>query len=217
MEITYLGHSSFRLKTKKAIIVTDPFDPAMVGLKFPKIPAELVTISHDHHDHNKHELVTGVRMVIDGPGEYEASDISIVGIETYHDNEEGKSRGKNIIYIYEAEGLRLAHLGDLGHKLSDKTIEDLGTLDVLMIPVGGFYTIDAGTASEMVRAIDPSVVIPMHYKIPGMKDETFGELSGVEDFLKEVGLPVEETEKYVIKKGDIFEGEKKVVLLKPKT
>jgi L-ascorbate metabolism protein UlaG (beta-lactamase superfamily) len=216
MEITYLGHSSFRLKTKNAVIITDPFDPAMVGLKFAKVPADLVTISHDHHDHNKRDLVMGVKMVIDEPGEYEVSDVTVVGISSFHDDQQGKARGKNIIYMFEAEGLRLAHLGDIGHKLSDEIIEELGTLDVLMIPVGGVYTINPSVASEIIRGIEPSITIPMHYKTQGMKEDTFGELSEVGDFLKEVGLPVEELDKLVLKKGDIFEGENKVVVLKPK-
>ena len=216
MEITYLGHSSFRIKTKKATIIADPFDPAIVGLKFAKIAADIVTVSHGHGDHNKTDLVTGVKMIINEPGEYEISEISIIGLETYHVEESGKKRGKNTIYTYEFEGLRLAHLGDLGHKLSDEVIEDLGTLDVLMIPVGGVYTIGSAVASETVRAIEPSVVIPMHYKVSGMNPETFSELSGVEEFLKEVGLPVEESEKFSIKKGDMIEGESKVVVLKPK-
>ena len=217
MEITYLGHSSFRIKTKKATLVTDPFDPAMVGLKFAKVSADIITLSHDHKDHNMSDLVTGAKMVIEGPGEYEVSEVSVVGISTFHDAEGGKIRGKNTVYVYEMEGLRLAHLGDLGHKLDDDVIEDLGTLDVLMIPVGGVYTIGPSEASEMVRAIEPSVVIPMHYKVAGINPDTFEKLSGVGEFLKEVALSVEELEKIVIKKGDMLEGESKVVVLRPKS
>lgn len=216
MEITYLGHSSFRIKTKKAVIITDPYDSEMVGLKFSKVPADLVTISHDHKDHNRSDLVTNVKMVIDGPGEYEISEVSVIGISTFHDEEKGEKRGKNVIYLYEADSLRFAHLGDLGHKLNDDIIEQLGTLDILIIPVGGEYTINASVASEIVRKIEPSIVIPMHYKFPGISEETFGKLSPVEDFLKEVALSVEETDKLTFKKGDMLEGESKVVVLKPK-
>lgn len=216
MEITYLGHSSFRIKSKKATVVTDPFDSGMVGLKFPKVSADLITVSHDHKDHNRSDLVSGVKMVISEPGEYEVSEVSIIGIQTFHDNQEGKLRGKNTVYVFETEGLRLAHLGDLGHKLNDDVVEDLGTIDILMLPVGGVYTIGPTEASDIVRSIEPSIVIPMHYRVKGINNETFGKLSPLEDFLKDVGLPVEESEKLVIKKGDILEGESKVVVLKTK-
>lgn len=216
MEITYFGHSSFRLKGKSASVVTDPYDAEMVGLKFPKISAEMVTVSHDHKDHNRSDLVNDVRMIINQPGEYEVQGISIIGIKTFYDGKSGSERVINTVYIFEIDGLRLAHLGDLGHKLDDQMVEELGALDVLMIPVGGVYTIDSTTASEIVRSIEPSIIIPMHYKIAGMNPETFGELAELEVFLKEIGLPVEESDKLVVKKGEIPEGESKVVVLKPR-
>lgn len=216
MEITYLGHSSFRIKGRSATVVTDPYDAQMVGLKFPKVASDLVTVSHAHKDHSRSDLITGTRMVINEPGEYEVMGMSIVGIQTFHDDKKGEERGKNTIFIYETDNLRLAHLGDLGHKLDDELIEDIGTLDVLMIPVGGVYTINPATASEIVRDIEPSVVIPMHYKVKGINNESFAGLSDLEDFLKEIGLPVEETDKFILKKGDLLEGESKVVVLKPR-
>lgn len=216
MEITYLGHSSFRLKGKNATVVTDPYESSMVGLKFPKITADIVTISHAHKDHSQSDSVKETKMVISEPGEYEVMGVSIIGFKTFHDDKKGEERGGNTIYLYEIDDLRLAHLGDLGHKLPEDIIEDLGTLDILMLPVGGVYTIDAKVASEIVRSIEPAVVIPMHYKQTGMNMETFGKISEVEDFLKEVGLPVEETDKFSLKKGETLEGESKVVVLKPK-
>src|SRR3990170_913648 len=109
MEITYLGHSSFRLKASKGIVLTDPFDPDMVGLKFPKVSADLVTVSHQHEDHNRVNLVAEVKKEISGPGEYEVQGISFIGIPTYHDNEKGEKRGKNTIFVIEMDNLRILH------------------------------------------------------------------------------------------------------------
>lgn len=216
MEITYLGHSSFRLRSKDASVVTDPFDPKLVGLKFPKVSADIVTISHEHKDHSSSEQVKDVQMVINGPGEYEIKGVSIVGIPTFHDDKKGENRGKNTLYIFEMDKIRIAHLGDLGHKLEEGTVEELGTVDILMIPVGGEYTIGPALATEAIRDIEPSIVLPMHYKIPGM-EKSFDKLSSVDEFLKEVGMSVEEMDKLSIKKGDLLEGESKVIVLKPKS
>jgi len=216
MEITYLGHSSFRLKGRSATVVTDPFDPAMVGLKFPKVTADFVTVSHQHDDHNKVDLVAEIKTTIAGPGEYEVGGISVIGIETYHDEDKGAKRGKNTIYIYEMDELRLAHLGDLGHKLSEEILEEIGSLDVLMIPVGGVYTITPEIAAEIVRSIEPSITLPMHYKVEGLNTQTFGELSGVDHFIQDAALPADVMEKLVIKKGELLEGDKKIVVLKTK-
>ena len=134
MDITYLGHSSFRIKTKTATIITDPFDPQMVGLKYSGVEGDIVTISHAHNDHNAEAKVSGVKKVFDGPGEYEVMGVSIIGYPSFHDGKGGSERGKNIIFVFEAEGLRIAHLGDLGHQLSDDLINEMGSIDILMIP-----------------------------------------------------------------------------------
>src|SRR4030042_5302788 len=109
----------------------------MVGLKYPKVEANIITISHDHPDHNQKDQVAGSPFIIDAPGEYEISEISLFGIATFHDSMEGRERGKNIIFLIEADGLKLCHLGDLGHKLSDKQLEELNEVDILFIPIGG--------------------------------------------------------------------------------
>jgi L-ascorbate metabolism protein UlaG (beta-lactamase superfamily) len=216
MDIIFLGHASFRLRGKTASLVTDPFDPEMVGLKFPKVTADIVTISHDHNDHNKYELVRDVGKVVDGPGEYEISGVSIIGISTFHDDKKGDLRGKNTIYVIEIDDLRVVHLGDLGHKLKEDTLESIGTIDILMIPVGGVYTIGSHEAVELTRAIDPSITIPMHYLSEGMNEESFGKLSKVDSFLSEVGLSIERTQKLSVKKADLVEDQKKVVVLERK-
>lgn len=143
MDIYYLGHSSFKIKGKNAIIITDPFDPKMLGLKFAATEADIVTISHDHADHNYLGQINGTPIIIKGPGEYEVKGIKIYGFNTYHDDKKGQDRGNNTIYQFTIEALNLLHLGDLGHKIKPEMIEGLKTPDVLFIPVGGYYTIDA--------------------------------------------------------------------------
>lgn len=212
MEISYLGHSSFRLKGRTANVVTDPYDSKMLGFKFPVVSADIVTLSHNHDDHNQSKLVSDVKKVIDGPGEYEIAGVSIIGISSFHDDKKGEERGKNVIYIFEMDGLRLVHLGDLGHKLSENVLEDFGTVNVLMIPVGGFYTIGPSEAVELVNAIEPSIIIPMHYFSEGMNTEVFGKIAKVDDFLRDVGLTVERVDKLSVKKEELAEEQKVVVL-----
>lgn len=214
MDITYLGHSSFKLKGRSASLVTDPFDAKMLGLKFSGVEADIVTISHDHSDHNKASAVSGVKKTISGPGEYEVMGISVLGFASYHDDKEGTLRGNNTIFVIEVDGLRICHLGDLGHALSEGLVEDIGDIDILMVPVGGEYTIALQQAVEVVQQIEPSIVIPMHYKVPGLSEATFTKLSGVSEFVKEVGLNSETLPKLSIKKEEIGEGQKVVVLEK---
>jgi L-ascorbate metabolism protein UlaG (beta-lactamase superfamily) len=199
MEITYLGHSSFKLKGKKTSVVTDPYTSAKVGLKFPKTEADIVTISHQHEDHNAVSQVGGSPFVISEPGEYEVKGISIIGIPSYHDNVKGKERGKNTIYTIEVDGIHIVHLGDVGEMLSDKDVEMIGEVDILLVPVGGFYTITAKQASELIPTItakqaselipeiSPKIVIPMHYGRPELLPELYGELTDLSTFLKLVG------------------------------
>lgn len=216
MDITYLGHSSFKLRGKTASVVTDPFDPKMVGLKFPPTDAEIVTISHGHSDHNQAANVKNVEKVIDGPGEYEIKGVSIIGLPSFHDNKKGEERGKNTIYVYEMDGLRLAHLGDLGHTLSEELVEEIGDIDILMIPVGGKYTIGPKEAVSVVQAIDPYIIIPMHYKVGGLSQELSTSLLPKEEFISEVGLTVERLPRLSVKKEDLAEASSKVVILEKK-
>lgn len=216
MDIYYLGHSSFKLKGKSASVVCDPFNPKAVGLKFSSVDAEIVTISHEHEDHNYVEAVKGEPKIISGPGEYEVKDISILGFPSFHDSKHGEERGKNTIYVYEIDGVRICHLGDLGQKLSEELLEELGDIDVLIIPVGGVYTIGPSQAAELVRDIEPSFILPMHYYVEGLVKETFGKLEPVETFLKEVGLTVEKMPKLSVKKEEIDLEVEKVILLEKK-
>lgn len=212
MDITYLGHSSFKIKTKTATVITDPFDPQMVGLKYSGVEGEIVTVSHAHHDHNAVDKVSGVKKVIEGPGEYEIMGVSIIGYPSFHDAKQGTERGKNTIYVIEADGLRLAHLGDLGHTLNDDLVNQIGSIDILMVPVGGKFTIGPREAAEVVSKIDPYFILPMHYQIPGTAQ--FAGIEPVETFLKETGMTVENLPKFTIKREDILEDQStKVIVL----
>ncbi len=188
MDIISLGHSSFRLRGKSASVVTDPFTGVTVGIPFPKHTAsDIVTISHEHEDHNAREAVEGDPFVISGPGEYEIKGVGIVGIGVYHDNEKGLQRGKNTIYRIEMDGISLVHLGDLGHELSASDVDSLDGVDVLFVPTGGVYTIDPGQAAKVVHEIQPTIIIPMHYNRPGLDQKIFAGLVGIDAFLKEMG------------------------------
>lgn len=214
MEITYLGHSSFKLRGKAVTVVTDPYDQTMVGIKFPKhTRADIVTVSHDHNDHNAVTAVEGAPFVIAGPGEYEVKGVGIVGIGVFHDDERGAKRGKNTIYRIELDGTSIVHLGDLGHALSDDQVDSLNGVDVLLVPVGGVYTIDAKIARQVVGAIEPSIVIPMHYNREGLDQKTFGALAPVSSFLKEIGKEgVSPVSKLAISKDKLPEELQVVVL-----
>jgi len=210
MEITYLGHSSFRLKGKTATVVTDPYDDKL-GM-FPRdISADIVTVSHDHFDHNAVDKIQDPGFKIQGPGEYEVKGVSIIGMHTWHDDKNGAERGANTVYVIEIDGLRVAHLGDLGHKLTQEQLDEMGPIDVVLVPVGGVYTIDPATAGAVVRQVDPWAAIPMHYK------QLNPELAGVEDFLKEMGKPdVVPVPKFVIS-SDRLPTELQVVVLERKS
>lgn len=204
MDITYLGHSSFKIKGREASIITDPYDPKFVGIKFSGAEADIVTISHNHSDHNQASLVKGVKKVFDGPGEYEVMGVSILGFASFHDDKKGELRGNNTIFVYEVDGLRLAHLGDLGERLTDEQVTRLGNIDILFVPVGGEYTIGPKEAVEVVGKIDPRYIIPMHYQNPELNQENFAKLFSATDFLSQSGLPVETVQKFSVKKEEIL-------------
>lgn len=199
MDIYPLGHSSFKIKGKAATIVTDPFDSKMVGLKFSKVDqVDIVTLSHGHSDHNFLEALglkmpenetgrVGETFVAAGPGEFDVKGVTIMGIPTFHDAKQGEERGKNVVYKFSVDEVNICHLGDLGHKLTDTQLNQIGGVDILLIPVGGFYTIDAKIAAEVVAQIEPCVVIPMHYGRTGLNAQFSEKLEGADKFLKEMG------------------------------
>lgn len=215
MVIKYLGHASFLIKTKDARVVTDPFDSKMVGLKFPKTEADIVTLSHHHADHDKADLVNGDKLVLDWPGEYEKKGVRVFGFKSYHDKEQGAKRGENILYKFEAESISLLHCGDIGVVPDQELLDEIGDIDILFVPVGGFYTIDATEAQEVVKSIEPSIVVPMHYNHPDLNQETFGKLTGLDEFLKRFGVDsVQLVDQLNLKKEDLAEAEMKIVPMK---
>jgi L-ascorbate metabolism protein UlaG (beta-lactamase superfamily) len=190
MEIWSLGHSGFRLRGKEATLVIDP-PAAGYGSPLKGLSADIVCITHDHPGHNNVTGLGGTPYVVHGPGEYEVSGVLITGMRTFHDAKRGEERGGNTIYIIHMEDLLLCHLGDIGHTLNADQQQEASGADVLMIPVGGHSTIDAKTAAEIVGAIEPGFVIPMHY---ANASNTKGHvpLDPVEPFGAALGVPLTE-------------------------
>ena len=169
MKIRYLGHSSFQLiESTGTTIVTDPYSSSL-GSEMPAVTADAVTVSHHHYDHDAVERVGGKPLVIDKEGSYELDGVDINSIRSFHDPEGGRLRGENIIFKFSMDGIEVCHLGDIGEECSTELIEALLPVDVLLIPVGGTYTIDAEQAKEYVDRIMPDIVIPMHYREKGKK------------------------------------------------
>lgn len=182
MKVRYLGHAAFKLTSDGGTsLVADPYSP---GDKFSYIeikePADIVTISHEHWDHNYAAGVKGNPRVIKDAAPTEVKGIKIKGIPTFHDEAKGRERGKNTIFLYDIDGLKVCHLGDLGHMLSSAQLAEMGRVDVLFIPVGGVYTIDAAAATRLADMIGASVTIPMHFKTPKVDLP----IAPVDDFLK---------------------------------
>jgi L-ascorbate metabolism protein UlaG (beta-lactamase superfamily) len=182
VDITWLGHSCFRIRGSQAVVITDPFPPD-IGYTLGKQKADIVTVSHPHPSHSYAEGIAEGYHLVQSPGEYEISGVLILGLSTYHDAVKGQSKGKNTVYLMELDGVTVCHLGDIGHVLSDDDIEEMGNIDILLVPVGGVSTINASMAAETVRKVEPRVVIPMHYK----DDKSKRDLEPVDNFLKEMG------------------------------
>lgn len=194
MDITYHGHSCFKLKGKVGTVVTDPYEGS-VGLNLPALSADLVTVSHQHPDHNAWKKIkTTARrerpFIIAEAGEYEVAGISVFGTPSWHDDHQGVERGNNIIFTIMIDDLTVCHLGDLGHELSADQLAQIGSVDIVLCPVGGVYTIDPQLAVKTIHALEPSLVIPMHYRTSQHDVKVFGELSELADFLKVYGVEV---------------------------
>ncbi len=213
MEIIWRGHAFFEILTKAKKIAIDPFSEK-IGLKAPKIKTDILLITHDHYDHNEKKIISGDYFLINCAGEYEIGGIFIYGIESFHDNSEGKERGKNIMYVIEAEGLRICHMGDFGQKeLTQQQKEKLLPIHILMIPVGGVYTIGPKEAVQIINEIEPKIVIPMHCFVEGLNIK----LERVDQFLKAFGEKrISPIESLKIKKGELLPETTKVVLLEIK-
>jgi L-ascorbate metabolism protein UlaG (beta-lactamase superfamily) len=184
IKIQYFGHSSFGISRNQEMkVVTDPYGEGM-GYNFPKdISTEILTVSHDHFDHNNIAALKSFDAMLKGKtGKFDDGDIKVKGVFTYHDVDPNSEKGTNTIYTYEINKIKICHLGDLGHELSEELLKNIGKVDVLMIPVGGFFTIDAEKAVKVVNSINPKVVIPMHYETDETKISFEDLLAPVEDF-----------------------------------
>lgn len=206
MEITWFGHSCFRITERSRItVVTDPFQDA-IGIPAPKLKGEVVTISHDVAGHNNIDAVKGTRLVLTGPGEYEISGVFIKGI-AMHDAEAGRM---NVAYVFNFDNLTVLHLGDLSHVPPQSAIEEIGQVNVLLLPVGGGNGMKAAQAAEVVALVEPYFVVPMHYALP----ELAFELEPVDKFLKAMGVSnVQETEILKVSASDTPEQPQVVVMI----
>lgn len=224
MQIIWHGQSCFEIITTPAKnspvkIIIDPFSEE-IGLRPPKLEADIALITHSHSDHNNIKAVSGpsassgqAPFLIEGSGEYEIKNIFVQGIHSWHDSSQGKERGENTIYTLESEEIRLCHLGDLGqNELTEEQLEKIGDVDILMVPVGGVYTISGKEAAGIMSQIEPKIILPMHYHIPKLKIK----LDGLDKFLKPLGIKsIEPINKLTIKKKDIPTEEAKIIVLKP--
>ncbi|MDD5288997.1 MAG: MBL fold metallo-hydrolase [Dehalococcoidales bacterium] len=182
MKVKWLGHASFLITSDKGVkIITDPYKTGPT-LKYTEVkgPADVVTVSHEHYDHNCTSPIEGNPRIIRGTNPAEVKGIKFRGVATFHDENKGKDRGTNTIFCFEVDGVRICHLGDLGHKLSDQEIAQIGKVDVLLTPMAGFYTIDAEVATEVSAKLKPKVIIPMHFK----NERCDFPVATVDDFLK---------------------------------
>jgi L-ascorbate metabolism protein UlaG (beta-lactamase superfamily) len=166
MKVKWLGHASFLITSDKGVrIITDPYKSGG-PLKYAEIKgsADVVTISHEHGDHNYTALIEGNPQIIRGAKPAEAKGIKFNGVATFHDDNKGKDRGTNTIFCFEVDGVHVCHLGDLGHKLSEQEVSQIGKVDVLLTPMAGFFTMNAEVATEVSNKLKPKVIIPMHFK-----------------------------------------------------
>jgi len=217
MEITWLGYSSFRLKGKDTILITDPFPPAKED-KASQMSANIVTISHPHFHHSYLEGISGNPVVISGPGEYEVAEAFVWGYPSFHDSESGAKLGKNTVYLMHWEELTLCHMGDIGHIPGPELASKLSNIDILMVPAGSGSTLKASIAAQVVRLLEPKIIIPMHFRPDGAAaSETSGQdTDTVTKFLAEVGgKDAVPQPRFNISRSSIPE-KAKVVLLSPR-
>lgn len=168
--IRWHGHSCFEIGSEDAItIVTDPHDGKSIGIRQPLVTGNIVLMSHDHFDHNCERIVQGLeKKSVTKPGAHNIKGVSIHGISSFHDQEEGKKRGENVIFRFELEGIKFCHLGDLGHVIDESQASKIGQVDILFIPVGGTFTLDAEMAWNVIGMLKPRVIVPMHFRIGGL-------------------------------------------------
>jgi L-ascorbate metabolism protein UlaG (beta-lactamase superfamily) len=211
MELSWLGHSCFRLRGKEATLITDPPSPA-TGYTLGRISADIVTLSHDHPGHSYVKGVGGEPHIVSGPGEYEIEQVLITGVRTYHDRERGKQLGRNTAYLITMDDVHICHLGDLGDRLDERALEELSGADVLLVPVGGRNTLDAASAVEVIAQLEPRIIVPMHYATPAYKTIS-APLDAVDKFCHEMGVALSDPLPKLAITPSSLPGEPQVVLL----
>lgn len=216
MDITWYGLSCFRIRESGITLVCDPYDKG-VGLALPKLRADIVTISHDRPGHNAADRIAGEPKVLRGPGEYEVKNIFTTGLATYHRKQKAELSERNVAFFFEFGDLTVGHLGDIGEVPSQAEIEELniGEVDVLLVPVGGGDTLDPTRAVEIVGMFEPRLVIPMHYRLPGLAEGLAERLEPVDKFLKELGAAMPEPVEMVKVSKSALPEETQVVILTP--
>ncbi|MBQ3156193.1 MAG: MBL fold metallo-hydrolase [Clostridia bacterium] len=214
MIFTCIGHAKFLIELENGMrIVTDPYD-ASCGYPVTEVPADVVLVSHGHHDHSAVDTIPGQPRVIDAPGEYDLGDgVTVTAVPSFHDDAQGHKRGSNLLFSLRAEGLNAVHLGDLGHLPTQEQCRLLGRTDVLMMPVGGFYTIDAATAKETAALLQARVVLPMHYRTAANADWP---IAPVEEFLALSEAPAEALDLLRVAQGDL-ECQPQIAVLRPQS
>lgn len=181
LQIRWFGHSCFLISSSSGVkILTDPFDGS-VGYRLPDVFADVVTSSHDHFDHGNVSVARGNPVILRAEGRHEDDKVRIYAVETWHDTEHGAKRGRNRVFVIETDGIRIVHMGDIGHDLTPSQLDAIGRIDVLLVPCGGYYTIDAAGAKRLVAATRPKVVIPMHFKTEVISDWS---IAKVDEFLE---------------------------------
>ena len=215
MRIQWLGHASMSITTDGGLrIITDPYTPGAFGLNYGPINAEadIVTVSHEHPDHDNVSSVKGKPRVVKGGGSHTVNGVEFLGVNSFHDEQSGSQRGANIIFRFSADGMTLCHLGDLGHPLDPEQQSQIGEIDVLFVPVGGNFTIDAGVAADTCRSLKPRVAIPMHFRNDRCPEFP---VAGVEEFLALMSNVRREDGSEVELSKDSLPQEMEVVVLKP--
>lgn len=209
MEIKWIGHACFKLQGKDISIVTDPFGDE-VGFPMPKVSCNILTISHSHFDHNNRGAITA-DIIFDTAGEFEFKGVRVKGLRTFHDEEQGAKRGGNLVFLFVIDGLKLLHCGDLGHMPDSDLLNSLGDIDILFIPAGGNFTLPVPLAVELVHRLEPKIVIPMHFKVPGLKID----IAPADDFVRRLGAVQKGVNTLTVNKNNLPEEGTEVYLLRP--
>jgi len=212
MEIWYLGFGSFRIRTEKGIIITDPFNEEVLNLKMPRLEANIVTISQPDSLHNRTQAIKGQPFVIDAPGEYEINDINILGITSDPESKEEQIKNRNTIYLVHANKICFGHLGQLNHRLAKNSLEELNSPDILFLPLGGENGLSLKDAIEITRQVGAKIILPIHY----IKEEGNNPLEKIEvikRFLKEMGVSPKPEQKLTVTKNSLLEEKEEIIIL----